>query len=327
MQKHRFITAAGAGSALAASLAIVATLFVPHAGSTVEAATIFASFKEAVGNAFEIKFENIGAEGIQVDGRVVVVFDPADKDLKPFQSHPQGVYIEVKARAGDKADADLRGLDVDATIVAVPGNEWAYVKLAGLPHAVLEETLVAAIVQGIAQNGVLVDLDGILQKEGFGLGAWTLSEKLLDIDMDGDDDSEEAQMRRMLLSILTGQATADEFRALVAMLEEAVSNVSVEETEPGLHVLTASGFDTGGDTKAQGLIGDMVLRVAYKEGFGLAWAKIEHVGQLDGTVHLEMTDMNIDDPLFDRERLAKDGSALRFNLSQLVNLAETLGDK
>ena len=219
-------------------------------------------------------------------------------------------------------------MDIDATVVAVPDNEWAYVKLTGLPHAVLEEAPVAAIIQGIAQNGLLVDLDGILQKEGFGLGAWTLSEKLLlDIDVDGGDDSEEAQMQRMLLSILTGQATADEFRALVAMLEEAVTNVSVEETEPGLHVLTASGFDTEDDAEAQEMIGDMELSVAYKEGFGLAWAKVEHVGQFDGTVHLEMTDLSIDDPLFDRERLAKDGSALRFNLSQLANLAETFGGK
>ncbi|MFQ5492182.1 MAG: hypothetical protein ACE5GE_15810, partial [Phycisphaerae bacterium] len=295
MRQHRIITAAGAGSALAACLALVVTLFVPHSGSTVEAATIFDSFKEAVGNAFDVSFENIGAEGIQVDGRVVIVFDPADAQGTPFESSPQGVFVEAKVRAGDDADDDVAGLDVDATVSAVPNNEWAYVKLTGLPRAVAQEEPVAQIISQIARNGLLLDLDGLLQKEGFGMGAWNLSEHLLDVSGDADADRQtgeqgdgsgldEEQLERMLVRVLTGKATAQEFRGLVALLEEAATNVDVKETEPGLHVLSARGFDFQGDAEAKELLGDMVLQVAYREGTGLSWVQIDHVGQLDGTI-------------------------------------------
>ena len=122
MRQHRFIAFASAGSALAATLAVMTTFVVPHSTSTVQAATIFASFKDAVGNAFEINLENIGAEGIQVDGKVIVVFEPNDQNANLFQSQPQGAYVQLRALAGDNADEDVRGLDVDVTVSRRPGQ-------------------------------------------------------------------------------------------------------------------------------------------------------------------------------------------------------------
>jgi hypothetical protein len=98
--------------------------------------------------------------------------------------------------------------------------------------------------------------------------------------------------------------------------------VKVTETEPGLHVLTATGFNFEADQEAQQFLGRMVLQIAYREGVGLAWATLEHVGPYDGNIRFEMTDLTVDDELFNRERYMSDGKTRRFNLGSLI---ETLG--
>ena len=182
----------------------------------------------------------------------------------------------------------------------------------------------------MTQNGLLVDLDGIMEREGIGPAALNLSEPFLEVQdaiNDAEEGSEEAAMLHMLLSIMTGQASADEFRGLVSLMEEAVTDVQVRETEPGLHVLTASGFDTEGDAEADAMIGDMELQIAYKEGLGLAWARIDHLGEHDGTIRFDMTDVTLDSPIFDREQWSNNNTAMRVNLSQLLDMSEAFKDK
>ena len=70
------------------------------------------------------------------------------------------------------------------------------------------------------------------------------------------------------------------------------------------------------------MAGSMVLKIAYREGVGLAWATLDHIGAYDGTVRFEMTDLAADDELFHRERFLQEGSVQRFDVSQLLNLVQ-----
>ena len=67
MKNHRLLTLAGAGSAAAAALIAWSVLFAPTMGATVEAATVFASFKDALGSAFRVTFEDIGRRHAGLD--------------------------------------------------------------------------------------------------------------------------------------------------------------------------------------------------------------------------------------------------------------------
>ena len=165
MRNHRMLTLAGAGSAVAATIAVWALLFVPTPQTTVEAATIFASFRDALANAFDISFENVGAEGIRVSGRLVVVFDHGDEQAAPLESEAQGVYVEAQVQAGETADKDVAGLDMQVAVSAVPDNEWAFVQMVSLPHHLLEEQPMAGFFQQMACDGLLLDLDGLLEGE------------------------------------------------------------------------------------------------------------------------------------------------------------------
>ncbi len=380
MRNHRILTLAGAGSAAAASLAIWAFLFAPSPTSTVEAATVFASFKEALGSGFQVEFENVGADGVRVDGKVVALFDRTEPAAGSAHLRPSVVYIEAHAVADDAAKPDVAGLDVDAAVALVPGREWAYVKLGGLPQQALQEEPILFGLQGLARNGLLLDLDGIMEEGGplanifeqvhvsavaTGRGGHASAPKT-DVTVKGEvtigatvppgEDSgrseivvrvdgphsgslaehhdhmaehvrqhheqmaDHAEIHEVLLRLFTGSATSEDLDRLVSHLEAAATSVSLEAIEPGLHVLTATGFHFDQDPEAQEWLGELVLQIAYRDGVGLVWATLEHVGEYDGTIRFEMTDLTIDDELFDRSRYLQDGRVNRFNASQIMSM-------
>jgi len=357
MRNHRFMTLAGAGSAVAATIAIWVVLFVPTPQTTVEAATIFASLRDAVGNAFDVRFENVGAEGIRVDGRAVVVFDRTEGKVTPFASEPKGVYVEARVRTDETAQEELLGLDLETAVGLVHGQEWVFVRINGLPQTVLNEQPMAGWLQQMARDGLLLDLDGLMEGE---LSDQIISELHFGHEEDDADehhaeedahhtvivhahegvavhshddatpserDVDTERLHASFQNMLTGKATAEDFEQLVSLIEQAATNVTVTETEPGLHVLTASGFTFEDDEEAAALMGNMALQIAYREEYGLAWAMLEHVGLYDGTIRLEMTEVTTDDELFNRERFMEDGKTRRFDVSQLIGMFKDAPDK
>lgn len=362
MKEHRTLTIAGAGSALAACLALFAVTMIPTPATTVQAATIFASFREAVGNAFELEFGDLGAEGVRTNGRVMVITEPGSQDSAAFASSAQAAYLEVDAVADETAEQDLQGLDVHVALSLVPDQEWAFVKLKQLPHEVLEDEPIARMVQAMAMNGLLLDLDGLLNRKEMQdiLGELSIHKHLeeatgqrneITIRVDADtpgkskekvherirtqihhhhhvDPAEqlagftEQELTKLALDVFTGKASAEQFRSLVSLLEQAASDVRVEETQPGLHVLTASGFNFEDDEEAQRMLGRLVLQIAYQEGLGLAWASLENIGQYDGWVRFQMVDASINDPCFNRERFVSDPAVQRFNLGSMLGFFE-----
>ncbi|MCP4249666.1 MAG: hypothetical protein GY778_21710 [bacterium] len=380
MKRHRLLTLAGAGSAAAAALIAWSVLFAPTPGATVEAATVFASFKDALGSAFRVTFNDIGAEGLRADGQVVVMYDSDQGAAAAFESAPSALYVEAHVRADASAEEDLVGMDLQAAVSIMEGNEWVFVQATSLPTKIVEEQPMALVFAQMAKDGLLLDLDGMLTEEVLSdaiiggpphvAGRRHRAHADIDTDADADPDEDEAEVDvhenaevairignggppephsgnavsikgdsasggeadldieltgmpdvdQALSDLLTGKATADDFQALAALIEEAASNVSVDEEEPGLHVLRASGFHFEDDAEAEELLGKAILRVAYREGAGLAWATVEHVGRFDGTVRFELTDVTAEDPMFDRERFMEDERVKRFNLSQLAGM-------
>ena len=364
MKNHRFLTFTGAGSLVAAVLAFSFLIVVPSQRSTVEAKTIFNSLREALNSAFEVTIEDLSIEGLHIDGRVGVVLDGDADAIKPLNAPPRGAYLEMAIRADDTADPDVAGADIKVAAALTQGNEWAFVRITALPPAVLEEAPPVAFLANFARDGLLLDLDGLLDDDPLRdiFGDVTISnespasaEKNLALSISGgasstapgqqsgeDDVQIDVNVRseksvltpdgnhidpnafeQLPQRLLTGQATASELENLITLLESAAEQATIAEVEPGLHVLTVSGLDIDDDDiEGEILLGNAVLQVAYREGAGVEWLRIDHLGVDDGRILVEMTDLTTDHELFSRERFLADPKVTRFDLAGLLNFFE-----
>lgn len=330
MKKHRALTLTGAGSAIAACIAGTAMLITAPSSQTVEAAMIFASFRDAVSNAFELTLRDIGDEGAHVNGRIVVILETDEENDATLNSPMAGVFVDLSVYGDEDAD-EVAGLELDIEVAAVPGNEWAYVKLNKAPMKLIEEQPMAMIFATIARNGILVKLDGVLTQDILGkggLGRLGLLGGPCGQDDDDDDDGDTAaeiffsgddDLQCVLAGILSGKATREDIDRLVAKLAEEIDDVSVRDEGNGLHVLTASGFDDDDAVK------NAELEIAYREGKGIEWARIEHIGAYDGAIRFERTDVTFDDPMFDAARFTEDGTTQVFDLANIKSMFEAMG--
>jgi len=317
MRQHRTLTFAGVGSAAAAGLAVCALLLIPTPQTTVKAATILASFREAVSNAFEVTFEQVGADGMLLDGRAVVVFDRSDPESPFFESRPEALYLEARISADEDADRDLAGLDMSITMSLAAGREWLFLDSLQLPDAVaVEQPVAAAWVGAMTANGLLLELDGLMEREPFGDALAHISFEFGDLEAREGPDA-------AFLRMVTGQASAADFEAVVALIESAASDVTVTRGTGNRHILTASGFEFDeGDPDAE-VLGRMIVEVVYQEGVGMASATVAHVGPYDGTVRFQMIGIDVDDDLFDRTRFLERPGVQRFDVSQFLPLLKS----
>ena len=174
------------GGALAACLALAALVFVPTRGSTVHAAAIFASFRDAVANGFQLSLKDIGDDGVRVNGRILVALD-TDKLAAADGDSVRAAYIELSIR-GDEDAAEAAGLDIQLNAGLKKGQEWAYMRLNNLPAEVAEEEPMAAMILQMFQSGVMLELDGLSDNDA-------VMELLNGIDLGGlsDDESDTEQ--------------------------------------------------------------------------------------------------------------------------------------
>lgn len=182
MKKHRVMTIFGAGSALAAAVAIAVSLGNFGGHSRVEAAAIFQSWREAVTRAFSLKLTNIKHDGFTVDGSMQMTLPPnaQSDDVDPDQFK---AAMNLHVTADQNAD-DLAGLNVDLALGAESGNEWAYIKLTQLP-AELQNEPMAVMLGNMARNGLVVDLEGMLLSNVFAPTAFVSEEHSEGDDGDG----------------------------------------------------------------------------------------------------------------------------------------------
>lgn len=339
MRKHRHATLASAG-ALAATIALTTMLLFPFGGTPVEAKTIFSSLRESLGNAFTVTFDNIGDDGVKVTGRLIAVYEKDEQATVPLEAPVRAVYLEADVLA-DKTNQDVAGLQFEVRGAAVrePADAWVYLKLKNLPAKIIEEQPLAIILQQFTQNGLLLELDTLLEEGELNEVFEDLSidfevqaeaERSLSIGVgtskDGSTPKEKvdppSELDQLPLKILTGQLTQADIDQIVSLLEQEAITVAVQEREPGFHVLTARDFPP---EQGAPWMANMVLEIAYREGYGVPWASLEHVGPYDGSIRVEMTEVALDDPIFSSEQYYHDGITKVIDVGAIKQLAEALG--
>lgn len=155
-----------AGSAVAATVALGAVLFMHGRSSEVQAATIIQSLRRAVIGGVNVTVRGLSAEGMTIDGSARVRFtkpirmesildDAGDAEPEIAALH---AAVDVRAAKGSFAD----GLDVHFEGASTPASTWAFAK-SNQPDRIAESSP-ARRIMGMAVHGVMVDFgDGGLE--------------------------------------------------------------------------------------------------------------------------------------------------------------------
>jgi hypothetical protein len=342
MKNHRLLTAAGASSALAASIAIAAILLVPTPATTVGAATIFASLHEAVNNAFRMSFEDLGVKGIRVEGEVVVVYK-GDAEVEPGTLGPAAaLYFDARARAGEEA-GPLSGLDLVERAAITPDQMWVYVRADELPDAIVAKNPIAGMYAEHLESGMLLDLRAfvveVLLAQDWGalaeenpttqVAAAALGSRVAELPqgLEAVGISNNTEVNGLFTELLAGRARPGDFDRFATLLEEGAGDVTVTPQRDGSYLLEAKAFDFAGvDPELDALLGRMTMTITYDDDAGLLWAAFEHIGAYDGIVRFERAEISSDDPMFSDQRYREDDSVTVVDMSTLAHMLGLAGE-
>ncbi len=168
MRNHKMFTLVGASSALAACLAVAVVFMGPWGRTEVKAAVIFQSFREAVSNAFSLRIENVKHDGVSVNGRALVILSDEESDGSPpvpplEDPRLEAAFVELHVQMDDD-HPEAPGLDFEAAVSMRPDREWAFVKAREIPMNMWTQHPGLAIVGTMARGGILVELDGAMER-------------------------------------------------------------------------------------------------------------------------------------------------------------------
>jgi hypothetical protein len=356
MKEHRVATCAGAGSALAATIAIVATLLIPTPASTVTAATIFESLHQAVNSAFKVSYRDIGMSrlaGVRADADAIVVLEDDGEEGPDSRQSAVAVYFEARVWADDTSA--LAGLDYEAAGAFTEDDMWVYCKIHGFPEALLEDNPQLEAYLEMYRDGLLLDVAVLIEAiEEYELEAaeqaaaelpgemrsaaadarWravrVLRRAAVLLPQEGttvrfsSDEGANELFARMLL----GQATPEDFERLVTTLELRAGRLILMTRPDGSIVLRATQFDLSGSPAGalfQELFARASLEIAHDPDVGLLWAEAAHVGPRDGTIRLEPADVSPDDPIFSDQPYRDDGVTHVLDRAAIRNMLEGVG--
>lgn len=331
MRRHRILTVAT--SAVAASLVLTVLLYTPG-GAVVEASTIFSSLRQTLLDGFELTLEDIGDEGVRVSGKLVLDMEGLEitevsgtPTIDPSKLELTAIYAELDVKADESSD-ELSGLDVHTVMALRADTLWIYLKMAGLPHSVLEEQPMAGVALWLTGRGMLVDLTEVRdlldidELDIFGKPVFEESEAEFEIiGLPGAD----GELGTLFTGLLCGRAGAPEIDQLVKEFSEAARYVEVTEVEPGLHVLTARDFTPEGEDvspEEAAMLARIVLEITYREEAGVESAAVRNIGAYDGAVRIAPIKGEVDPGLFEKERLIEPGVTTVLDAATLRPLLE-----
>lgn len=349
MKKHMFSTI---GGAIAATIGLSVLVF-NLTTEQVSAAEIFRNFKQSVGESMLVTFNVRDTdEGVAVKGRLFT----REREPGVDDGRTQDVYAKVHVTADDEG-GDMAGLDVRVEASVVPGQEWVYIKLDGLPAKKVQEEPLLAIFGAVAQNGVLFKLDGLREQvlgefddvrhdvlselqQAFGeIGSMNLrklapsasgADAFEDVDLEELEALKPVQVElaRSLKDLIKGKGTADSLDRLVTWIEQNATKTSIDQIG-GVHVLTAKGFaEIVGDEEIsaddRALLDDMEVEIAYTRKKGVQWASVDVADIVD--VKLDLANPEIDADLFSSERFVNDGVTQVFDLASLMKMFGSFSD-
>ncbi len=329
MKTHKTLTL---GMSVAAVLAFALLPFITIGGGKVEASTILASLRQATCNALDITFSDLGDDGVIANGQIIVVFERNGQGKSPFDAPITGIFVDASV-VGELGSKEAAGLDARVQASLMPGDEWIYIQSDRLPDSLAkEEPVLVALFGPMVQNGVLLKCTGMLRGDLFdeGVGKLPLEELPSSPPVKtwisiGAEETTEAAIENLIQGMLRGDLKGADFDNLIGELEQVVReeqvSLNVENRGAGLHVLRLTDFPKEKDASwTKG----MIVEVAYQEGKGVPWARVEHVGPYDGTLHIETADVSTDNPKFNHDRFISDGRTQVFDLDRLLNIGATL---
>ncbi len=145
------------------------------------------------------------------------------------------------------------------------------------------------------------------ETDASGNSAVVKSESSIIIQNESTDD----EVGELIEDIITRDASPDQIAAFVALLQGAANDTSVEPQGGGRHLLTASDFDfdelADEDPADIEWLDTIVLQVSYHETDGVEWALIDHVGDNDGTVRLDLVNITLDEDDMGMQSYVDDG--------------------
>lgn len=162
MKKYRMWTVTG--SAIAATIAISAAIWMIPGQTPVNAATIFQSLREATTRGLNVWIDHVKQDGLEIDGRVQVSFDRSG-DAAAGQRSDEVGFAELRILANE-AHPRVPGLDLEVALSTSPGQEWLFLKTHRVPAGLIADEPLLGILAAYASSGVLLELDGLVRQEG-----------------------------------------------------------------------------------------------------------------------------------------------------------------
>ena len=357
MRNRRYILPAG--SAVAAALILAVLLTTPTPRSAVEAGTILSNLRETLHRGFSVTFENIGdGKGALVDGRVWMLFNRgfslaelAGSD-EPIDLALEEICLDIGVELGEDAE-ELADLKMRIAVALSEEEQWVYMQVNDITPLIEHIGPAAMFFAGYLQNGLLLELTGLLDGEfpisvtgnlaedsdlvdaqagaahapRYSYSYQTKFKSRAAVDADSSEPAMDEEIGELLGKWLSGKVTPEEFDQFVAKIEEAFAQVHVDEVEPGLYVLTASDFSGLHDEvepgEAKWLTG-LMLEIAYREEVGVEWATLSNVGPAAGELRFEFIDDARDVDRITRDEYYQEGVTTMFDLGGLVKSLEAL---
>ena len=344
MQRNRKLVFTG--TAVAATVMLATIFATPTQRSIVNASTIMHSLRQTSHHGLRLSFENVGEDGVRVDGRLCLLFDrPINLADLMEGSFPagmgfDGVYLDARVALDESAN-EFAGMTLHAAIAVTEADSWVYVQSDDPSPLVREAGPMGFLVQDWLTGGLLLDLTGVIESEdllGRGKETGTDAESgelagLAEIaeagEVAGDiEDDKDAEIDALVKSFLSGSATREQIDHIVSKLEEVAAEVRVDQREPDLYVLTARDF-TGAageaDAEEAAWMARMVMEIAYRDGVGVEWARLTNVGPYQGSVRFEFIDEPADEDRVIREDYIEEGVTTVFDLAGLIKTIEAMG--
>lgn len=316
---------------IAASIAVYVMLTAFSGATTVEAGTILHSLRQRLLDGYQVTLENVGGEGLRIDGRFVVGAAPPQHEALAAPVGPyDALFLEARLRANGRHTPPLVDLETAAALHSE--SQWLYLRLHGVSETLLERYPLAVPLAYLAQQGILVELDGVGETLGALLAAlrpaWFAWPGPRPAAPAASDSAGSGDLELLLGDFLLGRADADQVDLLVRMMAQEAGSVTVSSPLRGRHVLVASGFAAPGEARQppgdrqppDGRLDQLVLEIHYVENVGIEWAEIRNMGALRGRVRLAPGDPHELPGLLRRDRLLRDGRTTVLRLSQLAEL-------
>jgi hypothetical protein len=325
-----------AGSALAAAVALAAFLATPTQHSTVEAATIWRTFRESVHRGLRVTLADIGADEVQVDGHLNVLFKHAI-NLGQLFGDNQSEDLPIEAVSGELnvtcgAEAEpLAGLKLLIALGLSKADQWIYLRSEDPTPLTQVVGPFAALIFRPLRDGLLLDLKGTLDLDALfdppppELVAPDVPPA--DAEPSSAENSSGSDATALVRNFLAGQASTKELEALAAQLEQAAREVRVDQRAPGVFVLVARDFAAAADAADEATpqwLSEMSLEIAYREGVGIEWATLSNVGDRRGRVQIEFIAEPTAADRLERARYVQDGVTTVVDVAALENALEAL---